>query len=359
MNSTVETNHSTFVSKIAIIGDSLDMLKKNNLDNKELNNRMKYTYSIYEDINNQYNLDVIGILSNYYDNINSDDAYTTVMIGYDYDGKLSQCLSFLSTVVKLIDNKTQLYRAISNNIKNFNQLNVNIQVNEVVFDICICGSKMIINPENSTLVCTACGAMLNMCGIVFEDTVIYNTGGRRSIQKCYDPSKHCREWVQRIQAQENVDIDRKKIDSIIACVSRDTTNTRRLSCERIRGYLKETRNTDYNDHIPSIRYLITGTKPPQLNQEELRCLYNLFDKAIRMYAVIKPSHKSNTLYYPYILYKILDIMLVNGSRKRDILECIHLQSRDTLILNDNIWKTICDNLPDLTYRPTDRSEYVI
>ena len=39
------------------------------IDNKELNNRMKYTYSIYEDINNQYNLDVIGILSNYYDNI--------------------------------------------------------------------------------------------------------------------------------------------------------------------------------------------------------------------------------------------------------------------------------------------------
>lgn len=369
---TVEINHSTFILKLKLVGDSFNILKDSNflnLQNFKLMDRHIFMQNLYENISTHYDVDVVCILSYYYNNIDVDDEYTTLMISQDYEGKLEQCISYLTTVTEFMhihisDTKQpssvlkNAYKKITNNIKYFNQSKINIYIEEIAYNICICGTKMDIHPESSSLICSYCGVILNIGGVVFEDTVIYTTCGHKSIQKCYDPSKHCREWVQRIQASENIEISKEKSDKIMACLIRDNiTHTRQVSCSRIRSYLKETRNTEYNDHVPAIRLLLTGIKPPQLSIEELRNVYNLFDKSIRMYAEIKPSHKSNTLYYPYILYKILDILLKTGSRKQNIMECIHLQSRDTLIVNDNIWMKICENIPMLTYRPTDRSTY--
>ena len=101
--------------------------------------------------------------------------------------------------------------------------------------------------------------------------------------------------------------------------------------------------------------MITGIVPPQLTQRELRKLYNLFDKSVSGFNIIKPITKSNTMYYPYIIYKILEIIISDSSRKRKILECIHLQSRDTLIANDTLWEKICKTIIELEYIPTDRN----
>ena len=65
------------------------------------------------------------------------------------------------------------------------------------------------------------------------------------------------------------------------------------------------------------------------------------------------NNKTNTIYYPYIIYKILEAILSSGNRKYLILECIHLQSRETLIVNDKIWEKICKYI-DITYIPTDK-----
>jgi hypothetical protein len=43
-------------------------------------------------------------------------------------------------------------------------------------------------------------------------------------------------------------------------------------------------------------------------------------------------------------------------RKSQILACIHLQSRDTLINNDHIFKPICARIPEFKYIPTDRNK---
>ena len=85
----------------------------------------------------------------------------------------------------------------------------------------------------------------------------------------------------------------------------------------------------------------------------------MFDKSVNSFDIVKPVDKSNTMYYPYIIYKILDLIVKNGVRKKRILECIHLQSRDTLITNDNLWECICAILPGLNYRPTDRNDQKI
>lgn len=366
---TIEINHSNFLSKLDTLGKSLEILEKQDLQSINIitRNKFKYIVKIYNDIKDSYEMEVVGVLSEYYDDtsqsrgnkISMADTYGMDITGDNYNGKLVQCINFVETIQKHTMNKS-VSDDLSDLIKNFKRSEISTTIKEINYDNCVCGSKMILFPDTSEMVCPTCGKVLILQGTVFEDTQFYNQEGQRTKHGCYDPSRHCKFWVRRIQAKENADISKKCIDQLIYCIKRDgIVDCRRLLCSQLRSYLKETHNTDYNDHIPLIRKIITGIVPPQLTNEELRQLYNLFDKSVNMFDTIKPEDKSNTMYYPYIIYKILEIIIENGMRKKRILECIHLQSRDTLITNDNLWECICNNLPDLKYIPTDRNDQKI
>ena len=68
--------------------------------------------------------------------------------------------------------------------------------------------------------------------------------------------------------------------------------------------------------------------------------------------------RQNKPYYPYFIYKILENMFCKSSKIR-ILECIHLQSRETVIDNDLIYEKICDSSNgEFTFKPTDRNEHM-
>ena len=109
-----------------------------------------------------------------------------------------------------------------------------------------------------------------------------------------------------------------------------------------------------NDHIPLIKKIITGYIPPQLNHKELHLLFNYFDKATKIYNQIKPKEKSNSLYYPFLIWKILDLIIEDLQKKKELLSCIHLQSYETLIDNDKIWNQICKHNDKFIYKPTDK-----
>jgi hypothetical protein len=371
---TIEINHSNFLSKLDTVGQSLDIIKLYDISSINIiaRDKFKYVVGIYENMKDNYEMDVVDVLSKYYDTDKSNNTYTKDNIADTYDiyitsdnysGKLVQCMNFVEAIHDYIHKdiiNADITNKLSVLIKRFKRSKIYTPISEIKYDICECGVKMKLFPNTSEMVCPSCGIVLILYGTVFEDTQFYNQECQRSKHGCYDPSRHCKFWVHRIQAKENTDIPKKCIDQIICCVKRDgITDCRRLLCTQLRVYLKETRNTEYNDHVPLIRKIITGIVPPQLTTEELRRLYNLFDKSVNAFDTVKPEDKSNTMYYPYIIYKILDLTIKNGIRKKKILECIHLQSRDTLISNDNVWECICAILPDLQYRPTDRNDQLI
>ena len=369
-NGTIEINHSNLLSKLDIVGQSIDILKTYDLSivNIVTYNKFKYVVSIYTGMKNKYEIDVVDVLSDYYDDEqhnknNIADSYSMYITSDNYNGKLDQCMNFVEAMYEHLKNSVDYNNDISIIgilIKKFKHSKIYTNMKEIKYNICVCGAEMKIFPDSSELICPVCGKVLILYGTVFEDTQFYSQEGQRSKHGCYDQSRHCKFWVHRIQAKENTDIPKHCIDRLIYCIKRDgIINCRRLQCSQLRVYLKETRNTDYNDHIPLIRKIITGIVPPQLTYEELRQLYNLFDKSVNAYDAIKPDNKSNTMYYPYIIYKILDLIIKKGLRKKKILECIHLQSRDTLISNDNLWECICNTLTGLKYKPTDRNDQKI
>lgn len=366
-NGTIEINHSNIVKKIKKLGKVFFIL--NNIvvgentikgNNKAFTRRLKYISALYQDVKENYDLDVINILSDYYDlSIDSNDVYEQCIDTSNYDGKLMICISSIENIVNFIKNKETKIKIIKL-INVANKYQISNRVTENKFDICTeCGSKMTIFSEFSELRCETklCGFSKKLYGTIFEDTQLYNQEGQRSNHGIYDPARHCKFWVNRIQAKEKKEIPPPIIKNIKLSMIRDClVDKRKIKCTHVRMYLKELNCTEYNDHVPLIRKIITNKSPPPLKEKEIRKLYNYFNKAVDAFDNVKSPSQSNTPYYPYFIYKIIDQILSNGMRKKLILECIHLQSRETLISNDNTWKKICDIVEELNYNPTDRNE---
>lgn len=365
---TIETNHNNILEKFNIVDNAINLIKKKY--EKDINvifiNRYNYISKLYKDVENLYNLESVSILTKYYDEKKSklndiNIEYNRLLTHGGYNAKLNQCIKFVIDIKLFISNKYKKKDVdLICLINKFNSLPIYTILNKKKYDICKCGMTMKVFSNISELICPNCGNIYTLYGIAFEDTQFYNQEGNRTKHGSYDPSRHCKFWVDRIQAKENTNINKKCIELIIKCIKRDgIKDSRRLLCSHIRRYLKEIHYTEYNDHVPLIRKLITGIVPPQLRPNELRKLYNLFDKSINAFNITKPSNKSNTIYYPYIIYKILNIIISNNIRKRKILECIHLQSRDTLISNDILWEKVCELVTELKYKPTNRNEQII
>ena len=364
---TIEINHNNVIEKLDILNKAIDLIEKKYIKhmNNILINKFTYISKLYNNINESYNLETVSILNRYYDNKieskhkfnNINKEYNTLLICGDYNGKMNQCIKFIIEIKEFISNNYTKNIELICLINRFESLKIYVKLGSKHYNVCECGSVMKIFSNVSELICPNCGNIIILYGMAFEDTQFYNQEGNRSKHGSYDPSRHCKFWVNRIQAQENACIEKECIEKIIKCIKRDgIRDARRLLCSHIRLYLKEIHFTEYNDHVPLIRKMITGIIPPQLKNGELKKLYNLFDKAITAFNSIKPPNKSNTIYYPYIIYKILNSILPNNNRKKKILECIHLQSRDTLISNDILWEKVCKLINVLKYKPTDRNE---
>lgn len=177
--------------------------------------------------------------------------------------------------------------------------------------------------------------------------------------------------------------------------------------------------TWYNNHIPYIRKLITGYIPTQLTCKEEQQILNYFvicentfdtiteeekektdlpefyiidadgNKQVILFenknkVIKKPKKKKinlegasnsededsdveylpnkskdkkpNMRYYPYFIYKILEIVIIDKNKLNSLLECIHIQSDDTLNNHDDVWFKICESAPQLRgkYKPTDK-----
>lgn len=243
-------------------------------------------------------------------------------------------------------------------IQKFQNIKLDFKPTEEMLDYCECGNVMQIISSSSEMVCSHCGYLYELKGTVFDDNQFYAQDGTRYKHAGYEPSKHCKCWLERIQAKETNTILSSQISKIEACIKRDgITNKKRLTIEQIRKYLKDTGLTELNEHVALIKKLITGIAPPQLTYAETQDITNSFSKAVKAYNIIRPSCKSNILFYPFIIWKLIEMHVSDFIKRKALLSFIHLQGPQTLVSNDQIWQRICSVIPGFKYRPTDRYEY--
>ena len=322
----------------------------NTIQKKPIKKSVVSTKNSCRNIYNRYNIfisgnDIYGIFDNFVEYLY---AYVTAFqkLLLDYNHKYYNLN---------VSNLEKLFKKILININHYNKTKIAYNIDEINYDVCSCGHKMIIQSNTSELLCTKCGHLHTLIGSVFEDSQFFNQEGNRYKHGSYDPNRHCKFWIERIQAKENTIIDKSYIEKIEKCIKRDKIeNIKNISVKQFRMYLKQTNLSKLNDHIPLIKKIITGYIPPQLNHNELHLLFNYFDKATKTYETIKPSSKKNSLYYPFLLYKLLEIIIKDENKKNGLLNCIHLQSYETLIDNDKIWSEICKHNKEFVYRPTNK-----
>jgi len=373
MTGTVEATNNNITIKLNALIELFNLFSNLNtcVDTKLLNE--------INEIKEDYEMGSINILSNYYltihnikmlDKDDDDEKNKLIKIrdmhfnnyhGFIYNENI---ISKMDRIVKhlknyITDGNSEHTPEIYDLLKTFNKSTIVKSNKEFTYEICVCNNKMDIDPVYSALVCKQCGLVKKLFGTVFEDDQFYFQDGHRIKHGTYDPSKHCRFWVDRIQGHESTEIPDSVINKIKKCIMLDKIiHKHNINCNHIRKYLHQTNNSKYNEHVPLIRKLITNISPPQLTDYEIQLINIYFDKVIHIFDDIKPDTKTNCPYHPYFIYKIIEqIITANHDRirKLKILSCIHLQSRETLICNDTIWAPICVRIPEFVYIPTDRN----
>ena len=359
MISPIEVSHNNVINRLHIINSTLKSINK---IAPILSDQVAMMHSIVTiDATDAYSTYMLGV-SPYIINYDDDDnksvlnEYWAFLNSKNIIGMMDGCARRLYAILDNLecDNPDEIV-SISEYLSREQEFKINIFVQKTKRNVCECGGAMFIYSDTSEYKCKSCGMIATIYGAIFDDMQLYNQDGQKPKHGRHYPSVHCKLWITRIQAWTGPDIPKDVFAKIKKCIMRDGINVKKMRCKQIRKYLKECGYSSYNNFVPYIRKIITGIAPPQLTSDELNHLYILFNNVA---AVLKRNRpKNNITYYPYIIYKIIDSILISGHRKAHVLECIHLQSNNTMRFIDEIYGEVCDEIEELKNKPTNKHEY--
>lgn len=254
-------------------------------------------------------------------------------------------------------------------------ISITMEVFKSDYESCAsCGHRMTILPTTSEMVCENehCQEIKTLHGTASDELENYGQDSGKPKHGKYDPSRHFRFWMERIQAKENKTFPQQHIDKIDKVIKRDQAELRHVG--DMRDILKECKLTKYNDHAPLLMKIFTGKSPPQLSFTMLKRFSIKFNKIIDILEDIIDANSNNRPYYPYFIYKIDEAEMEKCIEEGDsetykelkrMLCYIHLQSDDTIKKNDALYKEICsrnnqnEELPEnmLIYKSTERAYF--
>ena len=241
------------------------------------------------------------------------------------------------------------YDLIKESVTMYDRSRICIKKEEIAFSMCSkCNIKLTVDCDKGELFCGKCGLFIRLSGDIIEttDTIVQDNRPKNS---SYDASNHCDFWYKRIFSLEPTELPDFVKPTVDAWLKKNSYSS---TCENIRKALQKTGLSAYNNHVPSIRKLITGKSlEPPTHVIKLK-IFNWFAKAVKAYTIV--NENANIKYYPYFLWKIMEMIYIKDQlRQAEILQYIHLQNLDTLRKNDKIWRQMCDLVPEFTFISTD------
>src|SRR6266516_1996211 len=175
----------------------------------------------------------------------------------------------------------------------------------------------------------------------------------------HNPRKYCEKWLIELQGREQVNISSDNFNKILNQAGIWFSTNTQLSCDLIRKWLKSVSLSKYNSHVTWIRKQIESaysikTFSYELSNYEVNKILDHFKTIIDLYPIIKREPKvleifksrkiPNNLNYPYLIARILAIVICDKNRLAMLLSNIHFQSESILVKNDHIWKELCTQL---------------
>jgi hypothetical protein len=352
MTKPIEIIHQNFEIKLNIIQEILSVAD-NSTD----------AHIDFEAVRVDYRDQTLPLLCDYFD---TEDAktkcdivarYMQILISRNFIARLNDIILKLRDATKAnTDIKLHLQFKLYANTR------VDTDIKRLDYKVCPeCDAKMNVHPQHSELRCTKCPHTFRLKGTVFDESHLYTAEGGLAKRGAYETSRHCRYHLDRILAIKNPNLSDKVWAKIHAWLRRNNFKYLKLvTCVDYRRCLKDIKETHYNEHIPFIRQFIGGESPERLFHHEVRLLSIYFEKAVTAFNKIKGNERANLKYYPYFIFKIIEMILTklnDKKRLRSIVNCIHFQRNNTIVANDRLWNDICDQIDDdeFVFKITDKN----
>jgi predicted nucleic acid-binding Zn-ribbon protein len=203
-----------------------------------------------------------------------------------------------------------------------------------------CDVEMTFMQNEAMLGCPRCGYEEFI--LVDSEKPSYKDPPREITYFAYKKSNHFNEWLAQFQAKENTDIPADVIEAVVAEIHKERiSDPKRVKKEKIREILQKLKLSKMYDHVQQIKNRIqqqmTNLTLSKEMEEKLQHMFKEIQPAFIKYC---PKGRSNFLSYPYVLYKLCQLLEMD-----EFLPCFNLlKSREKLYQQDQVWQKICDEL---------------
>ena len=211
-------------------------------------------------------------------------------------------------------------------------------LNDTSFMCDACGEDMRVSVNDATISCPECG--YHKLILMDSDKPSYKDPPREVSYYAYKRINHFNEWLAQFQAKESTEIPEEVFEKIQEQIKKERLPVSSLNRSKIREILKKLKFNSFYEHVPHILSRLNGNTAPVMDRETEEKLRYLFREIQPSFQKHCPSERSNFLSYSYVLYKLCELLELDG-----FLHCFPLlKNRDKLYAQDKIWEKICKDL---------------
>jgi predicted nucleic acid-binding Zn-ribbon protein len=203
-----------------------------------------------------------------------------------------------------------------------------------------CDVEMTFFQNEALLGCPRCG---------FEEFILidsekpsYKDPPREITYFAYKKINHFNEWLAQFQAKENTDIPQDIIESVMRELRKERiSDPKKVKKDKIREVLQKLKFSKMYDHVQQIKNRIQQQMTMlTLSKEMEEKLQHMFKEIQPAFIKYCPANRSNFLSYPYVLYKLCQLLEMD-----EFLPCFQLlKSREKLYQQDQVWQKICQEM---------------
>ena len=203
-----------------------------------------------------------------------------------------------------------------------------------------CSIEMTFYQNEAKLGCHKCGYEEFI--LIDSEKPSYKDPPREITYFAYKKGNHFNEWIAQFQAKETTDIPQSIIETMMRELKKERiTDPHKVNKEKIRAILHKLKLSKMYDHVQQIKNRIQQQMTNlTLSKEMEEKLQHMFKEIQPSFIKFCPSTRSNFLSYPYVLYKLCQLLELD-----EFLPCFQfLKSREKLYLQDRVWEKICNEM---------------
>ena len=203
-----------------------------------------------------------------------------------------------------------------------------------------CDVEMTFYQNEALLGCPRCGHEEFI--LIDSEKPSYKDPPREITYFAYKKINHFNEWLAQFQAKENTDIPQDVIEAVMRELRKERiSDPKKVKKDKIREVLQKLKFSKMYDHVQQIKNRIQQQMTMlTLSKEMEEKLQHMFKEIQPAFIKYCPANRSNFLSYPYVLYKLCQLLEMD-----EFLPCFQLlKSREKLYQQDQVWQKICQEM---------------